>query len=101
MATTPDTADYILQVLHDPLTFSVRRMFGEYCLYANRKPVAFICDNTLFVKILPASAALEPLCDKGPAYPGSKDYFVTEESVLNMPELPDILRAIGESIPDK
>ena len=35
-----------------------RAMFGEYALYADGKVVALVCDDLLYVKILPASAAL-------------------------------------------
>jgi DNA transformation protein len=57
-------------------------MFGEFALYADGKPVAFICDDQLFVKILPESAALEDRCERAPAYPGSKDYYLVPEDLI-------------------
>ena len=47
------------------------------------KVVGLICDDQLYVKILPASAELEKVCDKDEAYPGSKPYYVVEESMLS------------------
>lgn len=77
-------------------------MFGEFALYANDKTVAFICDNLLYVKILPASKELEPLCEKAPPYSGAKLYYLVEETQLStLPNLPAILFAIAEVTPAK
>jgi DNA helicase-2/ATP-dependent DNA helicase PcrA len=29
-----------------------KKMFGEYMVYVNEKPILLVCDNTVFVKIL-------------------------------------------------
>lgn len=100
MATHPDTAAYILSKLGDARTFSVRPMFGEYALYADGKTVALICDNVLYVKILPASEELKDLCETGLPYPGAKPYYaVTEDLLVTMRNLPQILRAVARSLP--
>lgn len=102
MATSKDTVEFILEKLRSPKRFSTRSMFGEYALYADGKVVGFICDDTLFVKILPASEELEALCEQGPAYPGSKLYYVVEEEDLTkIEQLPNILLAIAKSLPAK
>ena len=102
MATQKETADFILQKLHDSKRFTVRSMFGEYALYADGKTVGFICDDLLYVKIVPASQELESLCEKGPPYPGAKLYYIVEEVQLStINNLSNILAAIGNSIPKK
>lgn len=101
MATEKETAEFVLQSLRGK-DFTVRPMFGEYALYANGKTVGFICDNQLYVKITKESLPLEELCEKGQAYPGSKPYYIVEESLYHsLPELPDILRNIAKHIPAK
>ncbi len=82
MATKRATAEFILEQLGHPDRFSVRSMFGEFALYADGKPVAFICDDQFFVKIMDESAALERRCEKAPCYPGSKDYYLVPEDVI-------------------
>ena len=52
-----------------------RKMFGEYCLYYDEKPVAFVCDDELFVKPTDAGRNYLGTPDEAPAYPGSKLYF--------------------------
>jgi TfoX/Sxy family transcriptional regulator of competence genes len=77
-------------------------MFGEYALYVDGKVVALICDDQLYVKILPASVELESLCDKDTPYPGARPHYLVEESQLGKLEnLPEILLDISKSLPAK
>lgn len=102
MATQKETVEFILQKLGDPSSFAVRAMFGEYALYAKGKVVALICNDQLFVKILPESEALEGMCEKTSPYLGARPHYVIEESQLStLQSLPDILLAISESLPAK
>ena len=102
MVTSAETVEFILERLGDRKRFSSRSMFGEYAVYADGKVVGFVCDDMLFVKILPESAALEGVCEKGPPYPGAKDYFLVEEGqVSQLEDLPQILFDIARSLPAK
>jgi TfoX/Sxy family transcriptional regulator of competence genes len=100
MSTQKETVEFILDKLDEPKRFAVRAMFGEYALYADGKVVGLICDDQLYVKILPASADLESICDKDEAYPDSKPYYVVEESMLSqLSNLSEILFDIAKSLP--
>lgn len=100
MATRKETATFILDQLAHPDRFSVKPMFGEYALYADGKPVAFICDDQLLVKILPESATLENRCERAPAYPGSKDYYlIPEDMITGDNKLPELLLHVGSVVP--
>lgn len=102
MATQKDTIEFILEKLGDPTAFTARAMFGEYALYARGKVVALVCDDLLYVKILPASNALEDVCEKGPPYPGAKPHYIVEESQLStIEDLPELLLDIAASLPVK
>jgi DNA transformation protein and related proteins len=102
MATQKETIEFILGKLRHPKQFSTRSMFGEYALYAEGKVVALVCDDLLYVKILPASDELEPLCEKGNPYPGAKLHYIVEEGQLSTIEnLSAILLAIAASLPEK
>lgn len=102
MATQKETIGFILGKLRDSDRFSARAMFGEFALYADGKVVALVCDDLLFVKIVPASQELERQCEKGNPYPGAKPHYLVEEGQLSTIEnLPAILGAIAASIPDK
>jgi DNA transformation protein len=102
MSTQKETIEFILQKLGHPRRFSTRAMFGEYALYADGKTVALVCDDQLYVKILPASKELEDVCEKDSPYPGAKDHYVIEEGELSkLDQLPAILFAIADSLPAK
>ena len=73
-------------------------MFGEYALYAEGEVVALICDDRLYVKILPASRELEAQCEQGPPFPGAKPYYLVDEGQLStLLNLPAVLLAIAKS----
>lgn len=102
MSTQKETMEFILEQLGNAPEFATRAMFGEYALYAKGKVVALICDDQLYVKIVPASAELETLCEKDTPYPGARPHYVVEESQLSsFEELPSILFAIADSLPAK
>jgi hypothetical protein len=102
MATTKGTVDFILAKLRDSKRFSARAMFGEYALYASGRVVGLVCDDRMYVKIVPASAELERLCEQGEPYPGAKPHYLVEEGQLStIANLPVILGAIAETMPAK
>lgn len=99
MATNQATIDHLLDVLADAGTLTARKMFGEYALYLDGTVVAFVCDDTLFIKPTPGALALLPAVEKGPAYPGSKDYIVAS-GLLDDPDLCiGALRAVAADAP--
>ena len=102
MTTQKETIEFILDTLVDKKIFTARAMFGEYAVYAHGKVVGLVCNDQLYVKILPASHELEHVCEKDTPYPGARAYYLVEESQLSQIEnLPVILRAISKSIPVK
>jgi TfoX/Sxy family transcriptional regulator of competence genes len=96
MSTAPATVEHILDTL-SALPLSARKMFGEYALYLDSKTVAFVCDDTLFIKPTPGALAVLPDAERGPAYPGSKDYIIGSET-LDDPDL--CIRALRAAAAD-
>lgn len=84
MATSAATIAHILDIL-SALPLSSRKMFGEYALYLDGRTVAFVCDDTLFIKPTSGALSLMPQTERAPAYPGSKAYIVGSEA-LDDPE---------------
>ena len=102
MSTSKETVDYLLEMLGDHKRFSTRAMFGEYALYVDQKVVGLVCDDQLYVKILPASDGLKDICEQDFPYPGAKKYYLVEESQLHqIPDLFEILISIASSLPVK
>lgn len=83
MSTTKDYIAYIVDQLGNSDKVHTRSMFGEYALYYDEKVVAFVCDDKVFIKINEYTEnILGEDYQKGPAYKGSKDYFVLGDDVL-------------------
>ena len=102
MSTQKETVEFILEKLGEPERFAVRAMFGEYALYADSKVVGLVCNDQLYVKILPQSVELEDICEKDEAYPGSKKFYVVEEVQLShIKNLSKILLNIAKVLPAK
>ena len=57
MATTAEYMEYVCGQLAGTGALRYRKMFGEYMLYVNDKPVLTVCDNTVYVKQLACLAA--------------------------------------------
>ncbi|MHA3723452.1 TfoX/Sxy family protein [Leucobacter sp. HY1910] len=75
MSTRAETMEFLTDQLSALPGVRTRKMFGEYCLYYDEKPVAFVCDDELFVKPTDAGRDYLGTPDEAPAYPGSKPYF--------------------------
>lgn len=101
MASTQDYIDYIVDQIGLENT-SYKKMFGEYAVYISGKVVGFVCDNTLFIKILPENGSMGTDLERGPAYPGSKDYFIVDEQHLeDRGWLREFIQLTADSVPEK
>jgi TfoX/Sxy family transcriptional regulator of competence genes len=84
MATTPDYMEYVAEKLEFTGRIRYRKMFGEYMVYINEKPLVLVCDNTAFVKILPCLETIMSRAERGYPYEGAKEHYVldTDDSEL-------------------
>jgi TfoX/Sxy family transcriptional regulator of competence genes len=99
MATSKTTMAHVLEQL-EPLNVRSRAMFGEYALYCDEKVVAFVCDDTVFLKPSSASARLGIHLVPAPPYPGAKDYFVIGEAIIeDDEEFREVVRRTAEALP--
>jgi DNA transformation protein and related proteins len=76
MPTQQTTVDLLLKKLAGAGLLTARKMFGEYCLYLNEKPIALVCDDVLFVKITEAGRLIAGAASEGIPYPGAKPHFM-------------------------
>ncbi|QTD46987.1 TfoX/Sxy family protein [Ottowia testudinis] len=100
MSTRPETMDFLLDQIAALPHVRTRRMFGEYCVYLDDKPTAFVCDGQLFVKITGAGRALLPNPRYGRPYPGAKDYFLLRpDEWEDRPALCELLATTSRALP--
>lgn len=78
MATAKDYLDFVCTQLEGIRGVDYKRMFGEYQIYVNDRPVLLVCDNTVFVKNHPTLAHLLAEAPGGLPYPGAKPQKVLD-----------------------
>ncbi len=76
MATSAEIINFLVDQLSGVQQLSTRRMFGEYCVYIAGKPVGFVCDDQLYLKITPAGRAAAPSVTEGFPYPDAKAHLL-------------------------
>lgn len=78
MASSPDFVNYICEQLEGLGVVRSRKMFGEYMVYLNDKPVIIICDDRPMVKMLPCLEELLRGRPTEPPYEGAKDHYLLD-----------------------
>lgn len=78
MATSREYVDYVCERLACFGDLTMRKMFGEYMVYLNAKPVFLVCDNTVFVKCLDSIASSMRGAPLGAPYEGAKTHYILD-----------------------
>jgi len=100
MATHQSIVDDLLERLAPAGRVTARNMFGEYCVYLDEKPVALVCDDTLYVKPTAAGRAMLPGTEEGSPYPGAKPHLLLPyEEWTDREALCQLVRATFEELP--
>lgn len=95
MSTSAEFMEFITETLHYFPTLHYRKMFGEYMVYINGKPVILVCDETAYVKKLPEIADLMRDTSCGTPYKGAKEHYILD---LENRELAEPVLTILEAI---
>ena len=78
MATSPEYLAFVLEQLPPLWDIRSRKMFGEYMIYLNNKPILTLCDNTVFAKKLPALSEILASAPCGCPYEGAKEHYILD-----------------------
>jgi TfoX/Sxy family transcriptional regulator of competence genes len=95
MTTSLEFAEYVEEQVADCGQIRYKKMFGEYMVYVNEKPILLVCDNTVFVKILPCLAELMQDAERGFPYEGAKEHYILD---IDDTELAEAVVAVLEPI---
>lgn len=80
MATSKEYLNYILDQLSAVDGIAHRGMMGEYMMYINGRLAAYLCDDRLLIKPLPAAQRLLPNAPREAPYPGANEMLLVEET---------------------
>lgn len=76
MATTNEYIEYVCEQIKGIGEVRYKKMFGEFMVYINDKPVMTVCDNTPFVKRLDCIAEKMKDAETGYPYKGAKEHYI-------------------------
>lgn len=80
MATRIELVECICEQINNIGAVRYKKMFGEYIIYLNDRPIFLMCDGTLFVKIHETTTnILGETNNQGIPYYGAKPHYVVEE----------------------
>ncbi len=97
MATSLDFINYVCEQLNGIGNITYKKMFGEYMVYLNNKPVIIVCNNVAFVKKLDVIAEMMQNADVGFPYKGAKEHYVLD--IDNADFCKDIVTKVEEVTP--
>ena len=78
MATTLEYIEYVAAQAEGCGVVRYRKMFGEYMVYVNDKPILLVCDNSVYVKILSCLDGLMAEAERGFPYDGAKEHYILD-----------------------
>ena len=76
MASTEDYIKFVCEQIRGVGEISYRKMFGEYMIYVNAKPILGVCNNTVYVKMLDVIKEEMEGALTGHPYAGAKDHYI-------------------------
>ena len=97
MATSSEYIEFVCEKIKDFGAVRSRKMFGEYMVYINDKPIFTVCDNTVYVKKLPQIENLMCATDCGYPYDGAKECYILD--VENTDLLSSLIPVLEEATP--
>lgn len=78
MACSQDYIDFVCSQLEGVGVVFARKMFGDWMIYVDEKPVVLACDNICYVKMLPEIADQMGDALTGSPYPGAKEHYILD-----------------------
>lgn len=92
--------DELLDRLASAGDVTAKAMFGGHTVYLDKKPVALVCDDCLFIKPTDAGRELIPDMQEGPPFPGAKLHFkFPPETWDKREQLCELLRVTYHELP--
>lgn len=97
MATTKDFVEYVCEQIHGAGAIRYKKMFGEYMVYVNEKPILLVCDNTVYVKMHDSIHGVMENAEKGFPYTGAKEHYILDIDYAEMSK--NVIALLEPNIP--
>ncbi len=78
MATSQNYVEFVCEQINGIGNVRYRKMFGEYMVYLNDKPIFLVCDNNVYIKKLSEIEDIIDITSVGIPYKGAKEHYVLD-----------------------
>lgn len=78
MACSTEYIDFVCSQLEGAGAIRARKMFGDYCIYVDERPVMLACDNIVYVKKHKAIETMMADAEVGYPYEGAKEHYILD-----------------------
>lgn len=78
MATPVDYIEFVCEQVRGFSSVRYKKMFGDYMVYVNEKPILLVCDSTVYVKKLPQLSDVMSDAQCGVPYGGAKEHYILD-----------------------
>ena len=76
MASNIEFIEFICSQLEDLGCVRYRKMFGDYMVYLNEKPIILVCDDIAYIKKHPGISDMMQDAENGTPYEGAKEHYI-------------------------
>ncbi len=78
MASSLDFIEFICSQIEEAGTVRYRKMFGEYMVYLDEKPVILVCNDIAYIKQHPSVSDIMQDAETGIPYEGAKEHYILD-----------------------
>lgn len=97
MATSADYIAFVCDQIVGVGEIRYKKMFGEYMVYVNEKPILLVCDNTVYVKKLQEIEELMKNAPCGAPYDGAKEHYILD--IEDTVQCKKVIEVLEKTIP--
>jgi len=97
MSTTQDYIEFVCSQIAQAGKVRPMKMMGEYIVYVDDKSTLLVCNNTVYVKMLPCAAELLKGAEHGIPYKGAKEHYILD--IDNQELSAEVARLVSKNTP--
>ena len=97
MACTTDYIDFVCSQIEGVGVIRTKKMFGDWMIYIDEKPVILACDDICYVKMLPVISDMMTNAWTGFPYDGAKEHYILD--IEHRDEAIKVIKALLPVIP--
>jgi TfoX/Sxy family transcriptional regulator of competence genes len=90
--------EYVVEQIQNAGNISYKYMFGGCAIYFEKKVVALICDNQLYIRPTKKGRDYIKNVEEQSPYPGAKPHFLIEDKIDDKEWLCDLIKITVENL---